>query len=332
VRPRDFWRVAVFALGLALALCPRSAYAQKANSAAAQALFESARDLMKKGKYAEAVPKLEESQRLDPGSGTLLNLGICYEHQGLTASAWTTYLEAVASARADGKADRAKSAQQHADALSPRLARLTIRPPADPVAGLEVRRDGTLVGAGQLGSPIPADPGNHVVAATAPGRKAWQTTVVLREGASETLLIPVLAMAASSTAAKPADVSKHPETAAPVAATPENAVPDDPGRSQRVVALVVGGVGVAGLAVGTVFGLRSKSLHDDAQATCTGAACTDDNGVNLMNEARAAGNVSTVAFLVGAAGVAVGATLWFTAPRGVQVGVGYGTMQIAGSW
>jgi hypothetical protein len=250
------------------------------------------------------------------------------------ASAWTTYLEVVVSARADGKADRAKSAQQHADALFPRLARLTIRPPADAVAGLEVRRDGTLVGAGQLGSPIPADPGNHVVAATAPGRKAWQSTVVLRESTTETLLVPVLAVAASSTAAKPADVSKHPETAAPVAerATPDNAVPDDPGRSQRVAALVVGGVGVAGLAVGTVFGLRSKSLHDDAQATCVNGGCTDDNGVNLMTEARAAGNVSTVAFLIGAAGVAVGATLWFTAPRGVQVGVGYGTMQIAGSW
>jgi hypothetical protein len=54
--------------------------------------------------------------------------------------------------------------------------------------------------------------------------------------------------------------------------------------------------------------------------------------MELLNDARAAGNVSTVAFIVGAAGVAAGTVLWFTAPRGVQVGVGYQTLQIGGTW
>jgi outer membrane protein assembly factor BamD (BamD/ComL family) len=42
------------------------------NSAAAQALFDSAHALMKTDNYAEACPKLEERQRLDPGSGTVV--------------------------------------------------------------------------------------------------------------------------------------------------------------------------------------------------------------------------------------------------------------------
>src|SRR5262245_52463521 len=41
-------------------------------SAAAEALFEVGRDLMKDKKYSEACPKLKESLRLDPAVGTML--------------------------------------------------------------------------------------------------------------------------------------------------------------------------------------------------------------------------------------------------------------------
>ena len=58
-----------------------------ADRSAAQALFEQARDLMKQDKAAEACPKLEESQRLDPGVGTQFNLAECYVKMHRTASA-----------------------------------------------------------------------------------------------------------------------------------------------------------------------------------------------------------------------------------------------------
>jgi hypothetical protein len=101
------------------------------------------------------------------------------------------------------------------------------------------------------------------------------------------------------------------------------------------VALAAGGVGLAGIALGTVFGLQSKSLHDDSQApgVCTKSACDTLHGVDLIDRARNAGNVSTVAFVVGGAGLVAGATLWFTAPRsGPQLALGIGTVQIRGSW
>src|SRR6266481_6114613 len=96
------WIRAALTVAVALALSRESGAATPSESAAAQALFDKARQLMAAGKYTLACPKLEESQRLDPSTGTLLNLGSCYEHEGRIAAAWTKFLEAEASARASG--------------------------------------------------------------------------------------------------------------------------------------------------------------------------------------------------------------------------------------
>src|SRR5689334_9121415 len=111
------------------------------NEAAAEALFEEAKKLAAKGKYAEACPKFAESNRLDRGAGTLIHLGDCYEKNKQTASAWATYKEASSAAQAINRQDWQKLATERSQKLEPKLAKLTIKVDS-PVDKMEVMKDG----------------------------------------------------------------------------------------------------------------------------------------------------------------------------------------------
>lgn len=303
------------------------------NSAAAQALFEEARKLMAAGNVAEACPKLEESQRLDPGTGTLLNLAKCYEQSDRLASAWNTYLEAAASAKEARNKPRESEARRRSEALRPRLSTLaiTVGASAQGTPGLEITRDGEVVGPAQWSLPIPADAGEHVIEAKAPSHLTFRKTVVVARDAEALVVdIPELTKEAPPPTA----------TAAPVTAPPPRAAThSDSGtraRTQRTLAIVAGGLGVVGVGLGTAFGIQSKTHHDEAEKYCDGSVCTDARGVSAGEDAYAAGTVSTVAMLVGVLGIAGGVTLWLTAPveetAGTRVGLGPSGVRLEGAF
>lgn len=301
------------------------------NSVAAQALFDDARRLMANGKYDEACPKLVESERLDAGAGTLLNLADCHQHQGRIATAWSEFLEAAAVSKSNGETAREQAARQLAAALTSRLSYITIDVAAGQIPGFQMTRDGAIVGEAQWGTPIPADPGDHLVAASAPGRQPWRANVTVRPGDATTaeIAVPLLG---PERAASPVAASATP--AVPTDVTAVSAPPAAGFGTQRTLALVAGGVGVVGVGLGTVFGFVSKSKHDDAEHHCVGSVCRDQAGVDLKSQAITAGNVATVAFIVGGVALAGGAVLWFTAHANgesqAQVGLGLGTVHVAG--
>jgi tetratricopeptide (TPR) repeat protein len=312
-----------------------AAWGQSASdSPAAQALFEQARTLMAKGRAAEACPKLEESQRLDPAIGTMLNLARCYEQAGRLASAWNGYLEAAAAAKSAHNAPREAEARQRAEALRPKLSNLVIvvSPEARAIPGLQVKRDGQDVGSPQWGLPIPSDAGEHTLNASATGYADWQSVIVVKGDAS-TVSITVPALTAIPVTAPP------PAPPPVLAAPPGSTSMSEPRRglgTQKVLALVTGGVSVLSLGVGVFFGVKSKSEHDDAAKYCRGSLCTDTRGVEAGNDAYAAGNVATAFTVIGAAGIAAGAVLWLTAPSSsaasVQVGLAAGSARLRGVW
>ena len=106
-------------LVLLASLVTRSVAAQPAanDAAMAETLFEDAKKMMARGDYAAACPKLSESNRLDPGSGTLTALALCHEQEGKTATAWAEFIQVVSEAQQAGRTDREKFARQHVAAL-----------------------------------------------------------------------------------------------------------------------------------------------------------------------------------------------------------------------
>jgi hypothetical protein len=84
---------------------------------------------------------------------------------------------------------------------------------------------------------------------------------------------------------------------------------------RRKIALAGGGVGVAGLATGTVFGLLARNRWNQTSQYCNALnECSSQVGVNLGNQARTYGRIANVSFVIGAVGIAAGAALWLTTP------------------
>ncbi len=289
------------ALAIVLAGDARAETTNANDAAAAEALFNQGRALMTEGKLAEACPKLAESNRLDSGIGTMLYLADCYEKSQKTASAWATFREAANFAKKQGDA-REKIAQDRAAALEPKLVKLqVVVPMTTQERGLKITRDGTELGAALWGTELPTDPGEHVIEASAPGKKTWTRKVTITPPSQGTK-IEVPALIALPRA-------EPPPTRLPEAADP------NVGSTQRTVGIITGGVGLVGIGIGTYFGLQAKSKADDASPFCDGKACQQP-GLDDRSKARDLANLSTIAFIAGGTVLVAGAVIYFTAPRG----------------
>jgi hypothetical protein len=302
-------------------LSPRQARADDPspeNGALAAALFKEGRKLLEENRVPEACRKFEESQRLDPGGGTLLNLAACHEREGRTASAWAEFEEALANAQRDGRADRVQVARQRIAALERRVAHVTIAVPAGSARpDLEVALDGTPVRRPAWGVGLPVDPGEHTVEAHAPGATTWRTTVTIHEEAEEQgVSVPALE-------SLPVVITIPPSPAAAVLALPQAspAAPLEQAQRRGVPlwrdATMIGAaaVGIAGVTLGSYFGLHAIALNHDAAGGCPAGRCT--NGAAATSErATSSADASTVTFAIGAAGLGAAVVLLITRGEG----------------
>lgn len=324
--------IAVCVLGASPAL------AQAGNTAAAEALFQEGRTLFQAGKFAEACPKLAESQRLDPATGTLLTLALCHEGEGKFASAWAEFTDVEGRSQREGRDDRVKIAREHAAALRPRLSTLAVDVPPEvaQTPGLELKVDRVVLGSASFGVAVPVDGGEHRVEATAPGKAPWQTTAgVKRESDAVRVSVPALADAPVTPAEAP------PPGPAPAETTPTDSVDD--GSGMRLAGLVTAGAGVVLLGVGTYLALDAKSDYDAAEEQCTNGVCASEP-YQASEDARSQGAFATYLFIGGGAALATGVVLFFVAPKGSseaapaaglrvnRVGIGPGSVTLRGSF
>jgi hypothetical protein len=305
------------------------AAARNADSRSARVLFREGRKLMDGGHFEEACPKLEESLRLDDGMGTRFNLAHCYEHIGRTASAWGLFLDVASAAKAGGEPKREVAARKRAEALEPKLTRLLVEV-ADPAPDMVVRLGGEELGRGAWGTAMPVDPGSELVEASAPGRRPWRRAVVANApGETIKIAIPVLEEEQAAAPA-PVEASAEPRSAAPPA-VPEEPTSGGIGGARITASVVLAVVGAAGIATGTIFGLRAQSETAKARKLCVGGpdrlSCDRgqgtpgfDGGVAELRELQDhrtqrdhAALISYVGFGVGGASIAASVIVLLTA-------------------
>jgi hypothetical protein len=302
----------LLALALLVGAGARPARAQSpADKSAAESLFDDARRKIDAHDYLAASKALESSQRLDPGIGTLLYLGDCYEKIGRTASAWATFREAASLARAAGQLDREAVALRRATALEAALPKLALNvAPGNDRPGFALRRDGEALSKAIWGASVPVDPGEHTLEATAPGKKRWSTKVTLTPGAAP---VDVQVPALETDPLQGAADAKAKSATSPDSGGP----PASSWGAQRTLGVVLGGAGLVGIGLGTYFGLKAGSLDKDAGAACRPedpTKCTAA-GAALGADARQAALGSTLSFALGGAALAGGVVVFLTAPR-----------------
>lgn len=333
----------LLAFGLTLTYC-RVASAQTSGSAAARALFDEGRRLLAEGQYAEACPKLEESLRLQEGTGTKFNLADCYEKLGRTASAWSLFLEVAGETKTRGETEREVVARERAEALKPRLSRIVIQV-EEPRPEQRVLLDGIEVGEASWGLEVPIDPGQHRLLSEGEGFETFEATVDIPESPGlAPVVIPTLVpkskpapegaasaeekmLTTPEAGAGPNDASPSPAVAPAVPVAPRvevpaaspQAAPDDPQSrwsGRKIATYSAFGAGAIGVLVGTIFGLRTDSKERKSGKICpSGFNCTQDEIESyrgLIRQAKQARAVSYVGFALGIVSVGAGTALLLT--------------------
>ncbi len=313
--------VAMFFTGV---LLPSRAGAQVSDVTRAEQLFDEARTLMKQGAYGRACSRFEESHALDPGGGTILNLGICRRLEGRTATAHAILTEALEQAKADGRSDRVATAQKHLALLTPVLSRITVRASTDEAPNLVVEVDGNALTAPREAWTITLDPGVHEVRASAQGYEPWSVRVTLSPVADHLVVeLPALKKAPelaplpavpppAPEVRKPAPRAPLKRVERPLAASAPIASGPFPNAPEWLGYALTGGGGAA-VGVGAYFGIRALRLkessddgYDFEKRRCKTQSCVDD-----WNEAKGFALASNVLLGVGLVGLAGGAYFLF---------------------
>lgn len=269
----------------------------KEDAIAAELLFREANKLVEQGKCAEAIPKFEASERADHAIGTLYYLAEAYQCAGRLASAWRTFMIIVNAPSKNGKvSSRLADAEKRAEALEPRLPKLTVIVPEglSKISGIEVFVDDEPLAQSLWNQAVPVDPGVRAVTVKAPGKTPWTSdSSNLKEKDTARVEVP-------------------------------NDLQIPPFPKQRKVAIAVGGVGlgvgIAAIVTGSVA-LYKNAKAEDACTAIDKSKCFKESGAlfgtgaqELKYTAIGLGNASTILYAVGGAALGTAAILWFTTP------------------
>jgi hypothetical protein len=262
MEPRVLKRWLFGAASLSVWLAAELASAAEASSP--EELFERGVAALRAGDYAEACPAIEQSQAAEPRLGTLLALADCLDKWGKLHSAVLRHEQVVAEISKLAPAQREyRSAQLAYARLAaarlwrsvPRLSLVAPNGAGAQPSEIELFLDGAKLPVSGGGTEVPVDPGTHQVETRARGHERW--TEALEVAAGEHRRVELQLGTASNASAlalpSPAVVSDGPPRAA--MAREQTNAPGSESSAWRHVGWSLGGIGVAGLAAGTLSGV-----------------------------------------------------------------------------
>ncbi|MBA3454525.1 MAG: hypothetical protein H0T42_15655 [Deltaproteobacteria bacterium] len=254
----------------------------------ADKLFAEGRALLTVQKDSKAAcEKFEAAIKLDAtATGTMLNLGLCYENLGKYATSIKWFRKAQAAASENKLTDYENAAKDHTVTIAPKVPSLKITVDGPPDA--EIRIDNERVDATTYGR-VEVDAGAHVILGRAPGKKKVVQTVEAKDGQSEAVVIAFA------------------EAAIPVYV--------DRGTGRRRAAVILAAAGLGGLVFTGVYSYIRYNEYHDEKVTPPG----EEEEKALQKEVRLYG---TTMFVVSAAALTAGVVLYLTAPGMEQISDG----------
>ncbi len=288
----------VLALG-ALAL------ASNAGAGDPAATFAEAQKRYESGEHSDALPLFREALAATQSPNARLYVARCLRETGQLVEAYVEMRATLRDATNRAANEQRYVATRDASAaelalLEPLVAKLIVAP-VERYPGLEVRVDGTLIAAGELGQPIVLLPRTVEINAQAPGKKPFSRSMPLQAGATQTLpvaLSPVVVEAPKPTPGTPPKVDEGGGGLGTV----------------QVLGIVVASVGAAGLATFGVTGALSNSRFDQVSEECGQVRCTEDRYANLIDEGKTLQLTANITAGAGGALLATGLAMLIFGP------------------
>jgi hypothetical protein len=292
-------------------------------TAAARAFAIDGMKLAQAGKCEDAIEKLKRAEELHHSPIVLGRLGECYVALGRVVEGSETLRRMLREPMPENPSPAMAQAYEHAqtalDAAKPRIGTLHLSVAVPDGVAAKVTLDGKEISAAVLGGDLPVDPGRHVVSASAPAHVTAAQEVKVDPGGKQTVSLrlvrdpyasPVV-QTHSTTGATAQSHSSSPSQKAGQSAP--LAPPEEP--VSRAPAYVSWLVGAAGIGVGIGFGMSAIDAKNKLTLNCPKGDC-DPRYAQDISDAKLKGNIATVGFGVGAAGVVLGTILFATAGDG----------------
>jgi hypothetical protein len=305
---------------LVLAWAPSALALSDEERAAARAAAGQGADAFDAGKWQEAVELFSRAEALVHSPAHLLYIARAELKLGHWVKAYETFNKVKREPIAAGAPAALKRA---VDDASAELARLEPQLPyvaakvKNPSGDVKVTMDGQPVPSLLVGLLRPVDPGQHQFQATNGQATSDVVTVDAKPATKQTVELELKATAAAPPPPPPPEGAAPAPVAPPVGNSPQPMKDTDPAsgggsNGLRVASFALMGVGVAGLAVGTVFMIQGGGTQSDAdelaKQLCPTPACDPANVAAIEKKDSDAASQKTIGVIGLAAGGALAAT------------------------